>query len=637
MANYKLTNDYWETSGIYDIGQGKTQREINNQIINDIQTESVFDKVPYAFRKTGGDNTVGKRENDKLVGGTVVWNQLIVFRTSGEVSRGVTFGYNSNNKYTASGQNDGTNTSIYTCNVSRINVLKDHVYLLSGCPSGGSMNSYRLWVSSNSAFPQGARLYDAGNGAIKKAVADDNAIDIQLQVVNTYTQEVNLVYYPLFFDLTAMFGSTVADAILAMETATAGAGVAFFRSLFPNAYYAYNSGTLMSVNAASHDTVGFNLFDKNATVTGWVNIDGTLDSSQSTYRTSDYIRVTPNQTYYMSASGSARFKYFDANKNVITSSWDGNISGSTGQTVAIPSGVYYVRKSIANSYLDSYCFNVSDSAKNGTYEPYNGHTYPLDSTLTLRGIPKLDSNNKLYYDGDEYASDGTVTRKYGIVDLGTLEWTYYTSGTNPIFYSAIDGAKVYNQNAAIKTVCAKYTPMLLATSRSNLTSLMPNNQLNWIYGTTNVTIRDDSYTSSASFKTAMSGVYLVYELATPTTESASPYTNPQICDGSGTEEYVDAGVAASERDVSVPVGHDTEYMTETASNSVGWETDYSTMIAPTEKDFTATRAYSANNLFIVSGQLYKATSPIASGAAITVGTNATPTTVGELLTQLLNA
>lgn len=29
MANYKLSNDYWETSGIYDIGQGKTQREIN--------------------------------------------------------------------------------------------------------------------------------------------------------------------------------------------------------------------------------------------------------------------------------------------------------------------------------------------------------------------------------------------------------------------------------------------------------------------------------------------------------------------------------------------------------------------------------------------------------------------------------
>lgn len=34
MANYKLTNDYWETSGIYDIGQGKTQREINRELFD---------------------------------------------------------------------------------------------------------------------------------------------------------------------------------------------------------------------------------------------------------------------------------------------------------------------------------------------------------------------------------------------------------------------------------------------------------------------------------------------------------------------------------------------------------------------------------------------------------------------------
>ena len=39
--------------------------------------------------------------------------------------------------------------------------------------------------------------------------------------------------------------------------------------------------------------------------------------------------------------------------------------------------------------------------------------YPLDSSLVLRGIPKLNASNDLYYDGDVYSSDGTVTRKYG--------------------------------------------------------------------------------------------------------------------------------------------------------------------------------------------------------------------------------
>ena len=56
-------------------------------------------------------------------------------------------------------------------------------------------------------------------------------------------------------------------------------------------------------------------------------------------------------------------------------------------------------------------------------------TYPLDADLTLRGIPKLDASNNLYYDGDVYTSDGSVTRKYGVVDLGTLNWAYIAQDT----------------------------------------------------------------------------------------------------------------------------------------------------------------------------------------------------------------
>jgi len=52
----------------------------------------------------------------------------------------------------------------------------------------------------------------------------------------------------MLFDLTAMFGSTKADEILAMETAQTGSGVAYFRSLFPLDYYQYDSGSLLSFN-----------------------------------------------------------------------------------------------------------------------------------------------------------------------------------------------------------------------------------------------------------------------------------------------------------------------------------------------------------------------------------------------------
>lgn len=40
MANIKLTNDYWETSGIYDIAKGKTQRQINSDLDGAISDEA---------------------------------------------------------------------------------------------------------------------------------------------------------------------------------------------------------------------------------------------------------------------------------------------------------------------------------------------------------------------------------------------------------------------------------------------------------------------------------------------------------------------------------------------------------------------------------------------------------------------
>ena len=134
----------------------------------------------------------------------------------------------------------------------------------------------------------------------------------------------------------------------------------------------------------------------------------------------------------------------------------------------------------------------------------------------------------------------------------------------------------------------------------------------------------------ASFKTAMSGVYLVYELATPTTETADPFTNPQICSPYGTEEYLDT------RDVAVPVGHDTFYHEDLKGKIEGLPWDFANLIAPTETGFKATRAYTANDFLIVNNVFYRVTTSIASGATITVGTNVTATTIAEVLKALLS-
>ena len=42
-----------------------------------VATVGIEDKVPYNFRTSGGSADIGDREEDKLIGGTIAWNQLL--------------------------------------------------------------------------------------------------------------------------------------------------------------------------------------------------------------------------------------------------------------------------------------------------------------------------------------------------------------------------------------------------------------------------------------------------------------------------------------------------------------------------------------------------------------------------------
>ena len=264
----------------------------------------------------------------------------------------------------------------------------------------------------------------------------------------------------------------------------------------------------------------------------------------------------PNTTYYCYVSGltssNCKTRWYDANKNYIGTS----PSAYYGNTFATPSNAHYLRFCPQDTYGTTYnhdiCINLSDPVKNGTYEPYVKHTYPLDDSLTLRGILKLDASNNLYADGDRYLPDGTVQRRYGVVDLGTLTWAYRTSGTEiaPYFYASYTGIKSKGNPTikVIQAVCDKYV-IVARNANSFVDKTMCGD------GTSTailqIQIKDSAYTDSASFKSAMSGVMLFYELAEPTTEEAEPYTNPQIIDPDGTEEYVSTSI--------VPVGHESRY------------------------------------------------------------------------------
>ena len=458
-----------------------------------VSTVGVSDNAPYTFRTTGGSADVGDRMNLKaVIGGTVAWNQINMFPNTTEVN-GITFTKNSDGSYTVTGEatSTATLTLVGTSDIPPVG----HKVLLSRTSTGD-----KVTVQTNGTNL--ARSY------IHAVVGNDY---FRLRVGNGAT--VNETITVSIFDLTAIFGSTIADYLYTLES---GAGIAWLKKygFFTKPYYPYAAANLQSVKTSAHKTYGFNAYNPS---TGKAKVVGGKVyqiTGAYTALSLDGTSITPDASGYFTPSANGEL----------------TVTGGNGTTT---------------------CVHLKwDGERDGEWEEFSEHTYALDD-VELRGIPKKDANNNLYYDGDKYAPDGTVTRKYGIVDLGSLTWTKSTGEFRSDALAQIPRKPTSQSGSAASWCrCAEYA--ILPSSFSGGTGVHQ--------GYTGISIntdgriwgRNDDFdnTSSSQYKTLMSGVYLVYELATPTTESADAYTELQVCDDFGTEEFVDAAT----RDFDMPCG-----------------------------------------------------------------------------------
>ena len=511
-----------------------------------VATQFVEDNEPYLFRSTGGSSDVGNRAYlDKIVGGTVAWNQHVNGYDTVDITHATSGGVVTITPTSSS------NMFIAKENRDNISVVNGHKYLAT------------VEIKSDGEHNVGFQNYLIGG--VEKT---NSATWTQLSIIVNATS-TGRVYFQLYstsntvyqikdgsfnvIDLTQMFGSTIADYIYSLEQSQAGAGVAWFKKLFPKDYYPYNTGELLSVGGLqSHDTVGFNQWDEEWEVGVFDNNGEPYGAATNAIRSKTFCKCVPNTAYYCRSSKTGseyyiQMFYYDANKNFISMAYGNN------RTFTTPQNAHYFKICTQTSsyiyggtYLNDICINLSNPSRNGEYEPYKKHSYPLDSSLTLRGIPKLDASDNIYYDGDEYTSDGEVKRKYGVVDLGTLDWSTnggeanrFRAEPSPAFASPT----TYNDRLT-GFICSKYPP----STNYSLSDI--DNECMVRYGG-EIFVRDSAYTDAATFKAAMSGVMLVYELATPTTETAEPFQHIQIVDDFGTEEFASTGI--------VPVGHNTRY------------------------------------------------------------------------------
>lgn len=112
-------------------------------------------------------------------------------------------------------------------------------------------------------------------------------------------------------------------------------------------------------------------------------------------------------------------------------------------------------------------------------------------------------------------ADGWARRLYSpvaMVDMGDLSWGYGDS----VFYAYISDAFLYAYNIAPDALCSRYSPVAWNQISNDKSFAIFNGYVKGIH------LKDTSYDGStteglASFVSAMSGVKLIYELATPVT------------------------------------------------------------------------------------------------------------------------
>jgi len=185
-------------------------------------------------------------------------------------------------------------------------------------------------------------------------------------------------------------------------------------------------------------------------------------------------------------------------------------SGNPVRDATIENGIAYFDRVAASQPLVSLKLNIPvTQTGSGTPSPDN-----IRDFISFSGVNIGQTSGY-----GEYFK-GLLNGTYGFVDLGSLTW-YHPNDSNRFI------ATISNIKLGMNGLCSSYP--LTSTKGIDKTLYM----FDGYYGGRRIAIFDSDYTNSATFKTAMSGVYLIYELAPPVTPTITPEQFATLCQAFG--------------------------------------------------------------------------------------------------------
>ena len=221
------------------------------------------------------------------------------------------------------------------------------------------------------------------------------------------------------------------------------------------------------------------------------------------------VRDYKNETGYVKRISIVDLGSLTWNRSVIN---DGYAFISNIIANMIPTG----NDSTANVLCPSYTLYMSG---NGYYMP-NDKTYRVGGSYF--GRQRVIIRDDSYTDATAFktAMAGvpllfeleTPLENYGIVDLGSLAWTYQSGYTRFNANQALSGlAKLPSTNNEVANIiCAKYV-----TTSSNNTATASYDLSVGLSTNGNIQIRDANFTDATAFKESLQDVYLLYEKENP--------------------------------------------------------------------------------------------------------------------------
>ena len=495
IANLKLTDKELtrRVNALYDIGQGVTHKF-------ETDTDTAYAKTVPTGAKLMSIKSVGGR--------SIVFNQVVNpnnFRPNYTVN-GVTFTKLDNYKFVANGTATGGDAYFSDSFIP----IKGHVYLEKSCPKGGSAETYRSYITGSGVVMD----TNYGSGVIAPINVDARVYIVPLMVKSGATVN-NLVVYPQIYDLTAMFGS-------GNEPST----VEEFEAIFPNNYYPYNVGEIVSAGTEEIVEQGKNLFDYTDKTYHGANVskveNGVIYTKGSTTTVLN-IPIIIGSKYTLS------FKVKSSGTNQGGLRWSLQKGKNTSYAhdsslikseVGFAANIEYqaVVPFVATTDFVSLCTIIGmvydvqlengDTATN--YSPFYQTEYQIPEAI--RNLPGygwsagtarnyVDYENKKYYQCVQS------------VDLGTMEWFAGESGKVNFQTSQVTGQKLTkNYTILPNIICSKYSVKVQNAmwGKTSITGITANANVDgYVY------VNDTSYTDVTAFKQAMQGVMLYYELANP--------------------------------------------------------------------------------------------------------------------------